>query len=78
MEWIGQSWEAKKTKKAAMPKARKAKVRKALTARDLMRFLFTGKRLDQGETERNKFFAIFLRVEKKADFTGNFRWERGG
>ncbi|NBS67820.1 hypothetical protein EBT31_02760 [bacterium] len=49
----GYSCEAKKTKKARKPKQRRAKASVALVTRDWRRwFLFTGTRLDQGETKR--------------------------
>ena len=62
-----------KRKKKAKPKASMAKARVALTARVSRRcFLFTGTRLDQGETKRKDFFGFFLRGDKKAGFVGDF------
>ena len=69
----GYSWERKKIRKAAKPKARKAKARVALVTMDLMRFLFTGKRLGQGETKRKSFLEFFSGWGKGPDLRGKTR-----
>jgi hypothetical protein len=72
MGWIGQSCEAKKIRKARYPRQRKAKARVALTARDLMRFLFTETSYTGLGWDATIFLDFFSEWRKGPDLLGIF------